>query len=1027
VIYRFGEFELDDQHYELRQSGEVKALPRKGFDLLCYLLSHGGRVVGKDEIFDRIWPALAVSENVLPVTVRTIRRVLGDEQGLILRTIRGSGYSIVCPVTEHASSAREAPAVASSVERSFVGREALMSRLAAEYAAAGAGDGRAVLVHGEAGMGKSRILGEFDRWVRRFTPFVVSAACRVEPGASARWPLLRVLEQAEELIASSSGAETRRILDDVERSYDELGDARTAELNLDLAAADVRFRFSRTLIRLLQQLSIQHPVVLLLDDLHEADADSLQVIHALVHEISGDRVLVLATYSQSQVMRGRESGYRVAKLAQASNAKLVQLCGFNEDEVAEFIRQEAEIEPRAELVAALYEKTEGNPFFLRETVRWLQREGRIEDEHDPAGGGPPATVRHVVLRRLEGLSEDFRSLLEWAAVIGDSFTSTLLEQVSDVESDQILHHLAAAENARIISSRSASGSMRPPGEYGFGHALIPEALYQELPAEERARRHRAVGLALEFSGGSSIGERVEELAHHFFQAAPAGELDRASGYAVRAAERALQRFAYEDAVAQLENLIAIEELRVPRDAHRQCVALLRLGEAQGKGGHYDAAEATLLRAAALARELEDPELYARTAIGRASDPFRRSGPELTSDGSPLSVRAHLEQAVEWGVHMSAEVRARALAALARRSASETSQASEHAERAFDLARESGSDTAVFEASMARLVSSAGPDHVERRLELADEIVRLARQMDVKALMAEAYTARIPLLFTVGDMPAADRDIAALDALARRLRTPRHTYDAMRFQMCRASGSGRFVESRRLADQVFKLGRQLGDPIVGFVTSASGLVLLSFVEGNKEVIRSALNSVALQTQMDAPSADAFGAHFTISTGDKQGARQLLERAASAGFENYPRTEDWIWNLSIMADACVNLRDLARSKQLYELLLPYAHRNVVNRMWNYRGSLSSVLGRLALVLGDRRAARDHLEKAIEFNRRIGSPVAVLINRFFYAMVLSGGASTERLEARETRKQVLAEAGRYGVLPFIQWIQREAGLKG
>ena len=133
MIYRFGKFQLDDELFELRFGSEVRSLPRKSFDLLRYLVSNHGRVVTKTELFAHLWEGEHVSDSVLPVNIRTIRRALGDEASEeILKTVRGRGYVIACPVERFDGSIRQTREPSSS-HPSFVGRGELMESLRAEY------------------------------------------------------------------------------------------------------------------------------------------------------------------------------------------------------------------------------------------------------------------------------------------------------------------------------------------------------------------------------------------------------------------------------------------------------------------------------------------------------------------------------------------------------------------------------------------------------------------------------------------------------------------------------------------------------------------------------------------------------------------------------------------------------------------------------------------------------------------------------------------------------------------------------
>ena len=183
MIYRFGRFQLDDELFELRFGSEVRSLPRKSFDLLRYLVSNSGRVVTKSELFAHLWEGEHVSGSVLPVNIRTIRRALGDEASEeILKTVRGRGYVIACTVERFDGSIRQTRE-STSANPTFVGRGELMELLRAEYRSVVAGEGRTVLLYGEDGVGKSRVVEEFARWTRVETALVLQSKCTSDAGA----------------------------------------------------------------------------------------------------------------------------------------------------------------------------------------------------------------------------------------------------------------------------------------------------------------------------------------------------------------------------------------------------------------------------------------------------------------------------------------------------------------------------------------------------------------------------------------------------------------------------------------------------------------------------------------------------------------------------------------------------------------------------------------------------------------------------------------------------------------------------
>jgi predicted ATPase len=178
-------------------------------------------------------------------------------------------------------------------------------------------------------------------------------------------------------------------------------------------------------------------------------------------------------------------------------------------------------------------ETEGNPFFLAEVLRSLASEGRLATRRrftvESVRTGVPEGVREVIDRRLDRLSADRNWVLTVAAVVGREFRITLLAPVAGLDTDRLLETIEEAETARIVVAAADA-----PGWYRFTHALIRETLYDELPTARRARLHRRVGEALQELYAGAPEPHLAELAHHFLQALPAGEIEPAVEYARRA-------------------------------------------------------------------------------------------------------------------------------------------------------------------------------------------------------------------------------------------------------------------------------------------------------------------------------------------------------------------------------------------------------------------------------------------------------------------------------------------------------------
>ena len=206
---------------------------------------------------------------------------------------------------------------------------------------------------------------------------------------------------------------------------------------------------------------------------------------------------------------------------------------------------------------SVYEKTEGNPFFVNEIARLLITDGHLNRPEQEASWNLtiPQTVREVVGRRLDRLSAECNRVLAIASVIGREFSLNVLEQVADLSRERLLEVVEEALAAHVIQEVASA-----LGRYSFSHALIRETLYAELPTSRR-RLHQQIGEALERVYGANLETHLAELAHHFFQAAPFGDVEKAIGYAVRAGKRAITLFAYEEALGLYELALQALDLR----------------------------------------------------------------------------------------------------------------------------------------------------------------------------------------------------------------------------------------------------------------------------------------------------------------------------------------------------------------------------------------------------------------------------------------------------------------------------------
>ena len=255
-----------------------------------------------------------------------------------------------------------------------------------------------------------------------------------------------------------------------------------------------RFRLFDSITTFLKNASKDRPLMVVLDDMHWADKPSLLLLQFLAKELRGSRLLVLGTYRDVELRRQHPLAQTLGDLNRENLSHRVLLRGLTEHDVRRFVEVTAGTSPPDALVAAVYKETEGNPFFVNEIVRLLVADGRLEHAESVSSWSVtiPQSVKEVVGRRLDHLSEECNRILTTGAVIGREFGLRLLEKVAEVKGDRLLEALEEAMGARVIAELP-----RLIDQYWFSHALIRETLYEELSTTRRVRLHRQIGEALE--------------------------------------------------------------------------------------------------------------------------------------------------------------------------------------------------------------------------------------------------------------------------------------------------------------------------------------------------------------------------------------------------------------------------------------------------------------------------------------------------------------------------------------------------
>ena len=446
----------------------------------------------------------------------------------------------------------------------LVGRAPELARLEAKLAEAGAGHGGIVVLTGEPGIGKTRLAERFAAQAREGTALVLWGQCYEGEVSPPYGPWAEVLSS----YASTAGAgRLRELLGAGAPPLARLVPQVRAALPETPAAAPLspdeeRFRLHDAVAQFFLAIAHEQPVVLVLDDLHWADRDSLRLLRHIARFANRTRLLLVGTYRDVEVDRRDPLAETLAILQHETDYAHLPLEGWSFDETAAYLSGLA-VEPLPQaFVRYIHQEAGGSPFYTRELFRHLveehsivHREGRWSTDTDLRAAGIPQGVREVVGMRVARLSESTQRLLRHGAAFTGGFAFGLLPALTDLDEATLLDCLDEALEAGLIRAAAGQGET-----YAFAHAIVRHTLYDELSPSRRARLHRRIAETLEAQQPASGDQADAEIAAQYHASASLPGAERGVVYALRAAARARARYAPEQVVGLL---------RLARDLVRQ--------------------------------------------------------------------------------------------------------------------------------------------------------------------------------------------------------------------------------------------------------------------------------------------------------------------------------------------------------------------------------------------------------------------------------------------------------------------------
>ena len=892
----------------------------------------------------------------------------------------------------------------------FVGRQRELEALWSALDGACQGRVRLALLAGEPGIGKTRTAMELAAQASKHEAVIAWGRCHEEAGAPPYRPWAQILgtaaaaQDADELRADlgAGGPDIAEIVPDIR--------ARLPDLDPPAAAlsdpSETRFRLFGSIARFLVNHSRRRLLVLILDDLHWADAPTLRLLEFLTQEMTEGRLLVIGTYRDTDVSRRHQLSDTLGALIRAPHVIRLHLSGLDIDDVSDFATTTAGMALPPWLTHAIHSQTEGNPLFVREVVRYLQQQGHFDRASPaiiPTTIRLPEGIREAIGRRLNLLPAACNDVLATAAVIGHEFRLDVLLRASRPRSeDAVLEALDEALAAHIIEETDA-------GLYQFTHTLLRITLYDELRTGERRRRHNAIGEAIEVVHRHDPTAVLSNLAYHFRAAGLGSTIDRAIDYATRAGRNADAALAFEDAIDSFQNALDMLDTKETDDPALRCDLLLALGRSQGKV-HGAGAPATLGAAGDIARSLKLHGLLAEIALAYAEVVVR-----FVAEINPADDKL-LQEALDHLPPSDLSLRIRLMGSLARLRLhrGRLDEARAIGSHAIAMARQQN-DPATLAMALAGLSEAPWQPHeTEEALRNADEMAQAGARANDLEVAIRANFRRAILLLELGDIQGVSAAVEEMVRFNTSLRQPFFDayVQAMKGRLALMRGALGEAEECIRKTQTVRLSVQVNDP------SAQMIFTLRRERSQLGTLGPAVAMFVRQTAIAAIWRPALALLY-VELGNLDSARAIFDDLASEDFRSIPNDARWTTCIAYLAEVCVALDDRERASGLYELLLPWSGRNIGVGI-ECLGSSDRFLGLLAALNARWTDAERHFDKSLAMNDRIGAILPREHTRRDYAdMLARRGAPGDQAKASVFLDTAEGHATTLGLIALSQRI--------
>lgn len=881
----------------------------------------------------------------------------------------------------------------------FVGRSSELQVLEETWQAVERRFRQALFIGGEPGVGKTRLAAHAGTTLSGEGALVLLGTSPAEFPV----PYQPFVEMLDYLLAHSPPGSLSDVLPESAGELARLTPLISSHLG-DVGELDSEGEYRREMFdayaELLIAVGAEHPVVLILEDLHRARIPTLQLLEHIVRSTADARLLILGTLRTTVPDRSDHLTHSVAEMYRLAGVQSLDLGGLDVEAIADLLAAEADYSTDQIRVSAtvLREQTGGNPFFLKEVWRELAGRGGIGALGREFRA--PRSVRDALGLRIGDLEPSDAEVVQLGAVIGESFELATLRGASRLSDADTLAALERATDVGLVQPDHSD-----PGRHRFVHALARQAALDRTTLTDRARAHAAVAEALE-ARSHDTPEMLARLAHHFSAAAPLGYDAKAVHYLRRAADFANRSLAHEEAASGYDRAAALGDTDRDELVLRAAASLVAAGDFEGARSRYEQLGGS-----------SDPSTQLRAAIGYEDASWRpgRFGHRALDLLSDALEAYHGDE--------SDPLYVEALGSLGRAYAfvGANDEARRLGDEAITLARRSGNDRLVAHCLQASLWRGLAPETAGVQLSHAHDVTQIALAHRDYDLLGPAAYFRAAISYLQGkrwDLVAAHSD---LRRAATTTGQPFYEYMVGCLDASEKYRRGDFGGCRAAIDELLMVGEAFGrDDTEG--SYGLQMFMVQRETGELEAVRALITGDETWHDHWLPGLLALYTELELTDAAKQVLAALLPPEVDVDRHSV----QWPAVAAFLVDAIEMLGDADAARRLLPVL--DAHRGcnlVAGQFVAVFGSADRYLARLSALINDP-VADELFRSALEMDTAMGSSVHEAETLAAYARYLEKQSDrSSRDRANDYRVEAMRIATQIGHRRILKALQVEVDL--